>query len=622
MKKIHAYENDKITLTDPYYINATEKVVANVLSLDPEKFLAGFYENAAYACGEEITLKKLRYGGWENTLIGGHTFGHYLTALAQSIVNPVVSDEKKAECKKRLDFVISELEKCQKKTVGTNYEGYLFSATLPDESFKNKIDLQFDNVEKRQGDIFKQAWVPWYTMHKILQGLLDVYTFTGDTRALTLSENLGKWISRRVNAWDEKTRANVFSIEYGGMNDVLYQLYAVSKCDAREDFLKAAHQFDEDALFLKVQKNTPNAMNNTHANTTIPKFIGAMKRYEATGDEDYLNYAKAFWTMVTKKHTYVTGGNSENEHFGMDNVLAAERTNINNETCNTFNMLKLSRGLFEITGEKKYADYYENTYLNAILASQNPETGCTMYFQPMATGYQKVYTRVDKDFWCCTGTGWENFTKLQDSIYYRSEEGGKETVIVTNYVSSVLDAGFAKVKVDCNFLKSETVKIKIEGDNSFCLKLRVPEWTDETLVKTSADCEKTDGFLCFKNKAEIEVTFPMEMKAFGLQDDENTKAFKYGPYVLSARLGTGTQETGSVGMWVTTASKKAVENDDVKITNGQTVEEFMKNLKQNFDRSEENEIPVWTLKGCDRKLEFIPHYLQHKESYGIYWRWN
>ena len=118
------------------------------------------------------------------------------------------------------------------------------------------------------------------------------------------------------------------------------------------------------------------------------------------------------------------------------------------------------------------------------------------------------------------------------------------------------------------------------------------------------------------------MTFPMEMKAFGLQDDENTKAFKYGPYVLSARLGTKNQETGSVGMWVTTASKKAVENDDVKITNGQTVEEFMKNLNQNFDRSEENEIPVWTLKGCDRKLEFIPHYLQHKESYGIYWRWN
>lgn len=351
--------------------------------------------------------------------------------------------------------------------------------------------------------------------------------------------------------------------------------------------------------------------------------MGALQRYLSTGDEIYLDYAKAFWTMVTKKHTYVTGGNSENEHFGKDNVLAAERTHVNNETCNTYNMLKLSRSLFEITGEKKYADYYENTYLNAILSSQNPDTGCTMYFQPMATGYQKVYTRVDKDFWCCTGTGWENFTKLQDSIYYRSEGN----VIINNYVSSVLDAGSAKVKMECNFLESDQVKIIVDGKADFDLVIRIPEWTESSSVKASVSCEEKDGFLVFDagtidGKKEIVLTFPMKMKAFGLQDDENTIAFKYGPYVLSARLGTENQETGSHGMWVTVAAKKAVENDEVKITGSKSVKDFMNSLSENFECSSENGTPVFILKNCDRQLQFIPHYLQHKESYGIYWHYS
>ena len=177
-------------------------------------------------------------------------------------------------------------------------------------------------------------------------------------------------------------------------------------------------------MFEKVlnAKAGDNVLNDHHANTTIPKFMGALNRYIVYRDNDnvdvdiYLEYSKAFWDLVVSNHTYITGGNSEWEHFGEDNLLAAERTNCNNETCNSYNMLILTKKLFMITGDVKYADYYENTYLNSILSSQNPETGMTMYFQPMDSGYFKVFGERYNKFWCCVGSGMENFTKLGESF--------------------------------------------------------------------------------------------------------------------------------------------------------------------------------------------------------------
>ena len=287
--------------------------------------------------------------------------------------------------------------------------------------------LQFDNVESGKTNISTQAWVPWYTMHKILAGLTDAYEVAGNETALEVANKLATWIADRANSWDTSTQNKVLSVEYGGMNDALYQLYKVTDASNKEDFYSAAHKFDETSLFEGVLKGTDNILNNKHANTTIPKFLGALCRYETDDTQTkYLQYAESFWQMVIDKHTYVTGGNSEDEHFGADNVLDGERTVCNNETCNTYNMLKLSRRLFVITGDKKYADYYETTLINAIMSSQDHKTGLTMYFQPMASGYQKVFGTFENSFWCCTGSGMENFTKLQDSIYFK----GKNVIAV------------------------------------------------------------------------------------------------------------------------------------------------------------------------------------------------
>lgn len=625
------YPLDAVEVTDEYYDNALELDVDNLLVLDEDRLLAGFRETAGYAAGmsaDEVKVfmkNKTRYtGGWENALIGGHTLGHYMSAVAQGVVNPGLSKDDRQALKKRLDSIISALAECQEKTEGTEYEGYLFGATLPN---KKDVDIQFDNVEKGAANIATQAWVPWYTMHKILAGLVDSYAIAGNEQALEVANKLGEWIANRVNNWSDATKNQTLKIEYGGMNDVLYELYKVTDSPKKEEFKKAAHQFDETALFETVLKGTKNAMNGKHANTTIPKFLGALCRYEVDNSETkYLQYAEAFWDMVKDNHTYITGGNSEDEHFGADNVLDAERTNCNNETCNTYNMLKLSRRLFVITGDKKYMDYYENTLINAIMSSQDHKTGRTMYFQPMASGYQKVFGTVDTNFWCCTGSGMENFTKLQDTIYFKKNG----LVGVNLYLASKVTGDGYVIEQSGDLSKGETMTFTVSGDNiNFKMKLRMPDWVKDGKAEVKFDGESydyqvSDGYITIPNEkiksgATFTITLPMEVTAENLPDNENAYAFKYGPFVLSAKLGKEKQETESHGVSVTVPKTKAVTSDSIGIRSAETVEEYMENINANLVK-EENAMN-FRLAGTNVDYTFTTHYNQDEENYGIYWNY-
>ncbi|MBO4776246.1 MAG: glycoside hydrolase family 127 protein, partial [Lachnospiraceae bacterium] len=349
-KKFQAFEPGQVRMLDPYCSNAFEKETEYLKKIDPERLLAGFYENAG------IASEKIRYGGWEDSLIGGHTLGHYLTAISQAYANASCKKEDRDLFLERIKNIVDALSKCQKHTKGK--PGFLFGAKIVDPE---NVESQFDMVEQNKTDIFKEAWVPWYTMHKILDGVINAYRLTGYDEALKVADGIGDWVYGRATGWSEETHKTVLGTEYGGMNDALYDLYMYTR---KEEHLKAAHFFDEEDLFEKVASNKKNALNDLHANTTIPKFAGALNRFIAVGDEKYLDYAIKFWNTVIAHHTYATGGNSEWEHFGEDDVLDAERTNCNNETCNTYNMLKMTRKLFMITGEKKYAEYYENTFIN------------------------------------------------------------------------------------------------------------------------------------------------------------------------------------------------------------------------------------------------------------------
>lgn len=617
---IKNYRLSEVSLSDEYLLNALSLETEYLLSLDPDRWLVGFRENAGLD-----TKGKERYAGWESLLIAGHAFGHYLGACAMNLSNPDVSDEDAEKLLDTVKYICDELRVCQQNSKGR--PGFIFAGQILD---KDNVEFQFDNIEKGRGDIFKEAWVPWYTMHKILEGLIAVYDCTGYEVALEVAESLGCWVHDRVNAWSSELQKKVLSVEYGGMNDCMYELYRITGNGA---YARAAHKFDEEPLFERVLSGEKDGLDNVHANTTIPKFIGALKRYYYLNGKElfgvkidasrYLDYAKAFFETVRDRHTYITGGNSEWEHFGKDGILDKERTNANNETCNVHNMLKLARLLFMITGDKQYADYYENAYINTILSSQNPVTGMTTYFQAMATGYFKVYSSRYDHFWCCTGTGMENFSKLGDSLYFKD---GSDIFVNMYLSSSLIDEENNVVLIqDSEVLKGGdavfTVSGLEEGSKEFTVRFRIPDWAagDVTIKYNGKKVSYTEenGYACvtkeFKNCDTITVSIPMELKCFTLPDNEDSVAFKYGPVVLSAGLGSEDMETGTTGVNVTIPKEKKVASEFLTLPEGVSKEEFKNDPGKCFERDGMK----FKLKGSE--LEFTPHYEKYNERYGIYW---
>lgn len=625
VKRITEFSMSKVMNTDSYCVNALNKDVRYLVAFNTDKLLAGFRETAGLD-----TKGATRYEGWESTLIGGHTLGHYLSAMAQAYVNPGVSLEDKSTIHAMLVTLIDGLLECQNNSQGK--EKFLFGAVIVD---KDNVEKQFDNIEENKTNIITEAWVPWYTLHKLLAGILDTYRLTGYEPALTLARGIGDWSYNRAMGWDKATAAQVIRVEYGGMNDALYELYSYT---SEDKYAVVAHYFDSVELFERIDKNPPNALNNHHANTTIPKFIGALNRYvtcqgktiggEVVDARRYLEYAMHFWDMVVDKHTYVTGGNSEWEHFGLDYVLDKERTNCNCETCNIYNMLKFSKSLFCITGDKKYADYYENAFYNTILSSQNPETGMTTYFQPMSTGYFKVFGERFNKFWCCTGTGMENFTKLNDSIFFHDEN----YVYVNLYESSTLsweDKNLA-LTMTANLQQSEVVKIVVNTADACPAKaglaLRIPEWVHGEVVVTCngnrLQAQKThNGYLLLSagiaDSSVIELTLPMTVTLSALPDNERSISFKYGPTVLSANLGTYNMSTGTTGMMVTIPADKINDYDNIILPDEITVEEFMAHPEK-FLLKEATEDGTMIFRLSINGLTFAPHFSRYKERYGIY----
>ncbi len=626
LKGNKAFSLRKVLLRNEYLLNAYQKDCLYLTAFDVDKLLAGFRETAG------LDMRGVeRYGGWESMLIGGHSLGHYITACVKSCESANCAQEDREQLLQILKQLMEGLQECQEH-LGT---GFLFGATIQD---KSNIEAQFDFVEDNKTNIITQAWVPWYTMHKIFEGLVSTAnmelegTESIKKTAKSVASKLADWVYKRVSGWSEETHRTVLGIEYGGMNDCLYDVYLLT---GKKEHLEAAHAFDQVELFEKVlqAKAGDNILNNHHANTTIPKFMGALKRYVVTGEDKYLEYAAHFWNLVTENHTYVTGGNSEWEHFGADKVLDKERTNCNCETCNAYNMLKMTKLLFNITGNGKYADWYENTFINSVLSSQNPQTGMTTYFQPMASGYYKVFGERFNKFWCCTGTGMENFSKLQESFYFEKDN----TLIVNQYQASEVVFGGVKVTLDADIPKSDKVILHVEDKLDGNILLRLPYWlaapakiivNGEDYTYSIIGKEECKGYALvegpFCADTKIEVSLPMQIYAYNLPDGNDTYAFKYGPVVLSALLGEKDKIDATTGVIVTIPSNQLIEKeyvpsgkDNITVLEG-SVAEFIENINDHLVR--QGEEVRFELKGTDAKLTYVPHFSQYTQRYGIYFK--
>jgi uncharacterized protein len=599
---------EEVTVDDPHYKKLFEVDIDYVLSLDPVRLMAGF---RAVSMDQDPATAQGLYGGWEGgwSLLRGHTMGHYLTALARAYRQTLTTEPTRAQAIKAvIDSTVTQLRAYQV----ANGNGFLFASP----------EAHFDVVE---GRIQGEQWAPWYTMHKIITGMTDVYKLTGNTVALEIASALGDWSYNRASRWDSAMRTRALGIEYGGMNDCLYELY---KHTMKANHLTAAHIFDEETLFTPISQGN-DVLNGKHANTQIPKMIGSLNRFRTLGaaESHYFDVAEEFWTLVVNNHTYVTGGNSQLEHFHEPGKLDQYRDNTNNETCNSYNMMKLTRDLFKVTPDVKYADFYERAFINEILTAIHPETGMTTYFKPMGTGYFKAFGR-EETFWCCNGTGMENYTKLSDGIYFHDAN----SLYVNMYVSSTLDweSRGLELHQTANVPLSPTVTLTIDSApaDEVAIKFRKPWWLASgelpriTLNGQPVCLDSSAGYFnvarVWSAGDVVELTLPADVRVSRLPDNENAVAFTYGPVVLSA--GMGTEQMITEPQW---ASEKAMIPDGVNIKetisvqNG-SVEDWIANIGQHLTQTPGT--LNFSLHGTDEddNLEFSPQYLRHSERYGIY----
>ncbi len=599
-----------VRVTDKTCKNALDLETAYLRSLEAGRLLAGFYENAG------IPTPFVRYGGWESKLIAGHTMGHCLTALSQAVSNAAVEESVRGALSKKLNYLVNELALCQEKTKGK--AGFLWAAPI----LAGGAEAQFDNVERGRVNIAREAWVPWYTMHKLLAGLIDAYRLGGVGRALEVADRLGDWVASRASGWDARTRRRVLSAEYGGMNDCLYTLYSLT---GKREHARAAHIFDEEKLFDEILSGAPDVLKGKHANTTIPKILGALNRYavlhgrvfdgEKIDAERYFKVAEAFFGMVTQRHTYVTGGSSEWERWGADYALDARRTNCNCETCTSYNMLKLARGLYCLTGKSEYADFYDNAFTNSILPSQNPETGMTMYFQPMAGGFFKAFSRPYDQFWCCTGSGMENFTKLGDSAFYRRVG----EIYIQQYLAAEADDGDVAFTLDCDFPLQDRGRLCLvrAGGPTF-FHLRIPDWADGplriALNGKRPDFREEDGHIVLAmapgDVLDFRISIAVTLK--GLPDGD-ALAFRYGNAVLSADLGEEDMAETETGVDVTIPARRIMESERIYFPD---LADFLENTGKYLVREGDK----FLLKGGDRAYTFDLHRNRYRERYAIYFR--
>jgi hypothetical protein len=374
-----------------------------------------------------------------------------------------------------------------------------------------------------------------------MAGLLDAWRHCGNSQALDVLTRMADWLKFRVDKLSAEQMQRALRNEHGGMNEVLANLYAVT---GRSDYLTLARSFNHEAVLAPLAEGQ-DKLNGLHANTQFPKIIGAARQYELTGDKRLRDIAQFFWQQAAWHRSYVIGGDSDGEHFFATNAFAAHLTPYTCETCNTYNMLKLTRHLFGWAPSAQLMDFYERGLYNQILASQDPDSGMMTYFVPLQTGRFKTYSTPLDSFWCCVGTGMENHAKYGDTIYWR----GPQALYVNLFIPSELhwtEKGLT-LRQETKFPANDMITLTFDcaAPTELALRIRHPGWAGQTTVKVNGRTQKlaaeADSYLTikrvWKNHDKIQVRLPMSLRTEPLPGDPTQVAFLYGPLVLAGRLG-------------------------------------------------------------------------------------
>ena len=525
--QMESFDVKDVTLTPSAFKHAEEMDIRYLLGIDPDRLLAPYLKEAG------LKPKAENYTNWENTGLDGHIGGHYLSALTY-----MYASTGNQEIKGRLDYVISELKRCY----DANGNGYISGVPGGKQIWK---EISEGNIRAASFGL-NDRWVPLYNIHKIFAGLRDAYLIYGSKECREMFIGLTDWMYRLTSALTDEQLQDMLRSEHGGLNEVFADAAAISG-DTR--FMELAKRFSHKRVLEPLLKGEDH-LTGMHANTQIPKVIGYKRIADLEGYEDWDKAAQYFWETVVDNRSITIGGNSVFEHFhpaeNFESMLTSEQ---GPETCNTYNMLRLTKMLYATTGNTHYMDYYERALYNHILSTINPIQGGFVYFTPMRPGHYRVYSQPQTSFWCCVGSGMENHARYGEMIY--SHKGDKE-LIVNLFIPSVLTWGKTVVEQVNSFPAEEgtTLMINPKKPAEFTVSIRVPEWTESARMNAKVNGEPVeaiheDGFLKIERRwtkgDKLSVDLPMRLRAVQLPDMTENYSFMYGPVVLAASLGKDDQ---------------------------------------------------------------------------------
>lgn len=517
-----------VRLREGQFQHAQQKDANYLLSLEPDRLAAWFRKEAGLPPKGEV------YGGWEIKGVAGHSAGHYLSAC--SMMWQATGDHRFLE---RVHYMVSELTLCQQ----ANGNGYVAAIPGGKEAFARVARGEIVTEPFYLNDV----WVPWYTMHKVFAGLRDAYLFCDNTNALQVARGLADWTIATTRNLSERQWQKMLDCEHGGMNEVLADLYAIT---GEAKYLGLAKKFCHRAVLDPLAAHH-DQLAGQHANTQIPKLTGCARLYELTGEERFGSASQFFWETVTRHHTYVTGGNSDDERFGKPDRLNDRLSDKTAESCNTYNMLKLTQALFCREPGAALADYYERALWNHILASQNPDDGLVCYYLPLRPGARKNFMSPFDSFACCTGTGMENHARYGEAVYFHSAE----TLYVNQFIASELNwrAKGMRIRQETDFPNSGRVRLVIacEKPVNATLQIRRPFWAvgdfkinlnGRKLNVTSTPQSYIPIEREWKDADLVEIELPLSIRSEAMPDNPNRIAICYGPIVLAADLGPAKQD--------------------------------------------------------------------------------
>lgn len=516
------FQPSQVRLLPGLFRDAMERDKAYLLSLEPDRLLAWFRKEAG------LEPKAQVYGGWESMGVAGHSLGHYLSACSLLYAN-----EKDQQLLERVEYIVDELALCQEK----NGNGYV--AAIPNGK---KVFEEISRGEIRSaGFDLNGCWVPWYTMHKVMAGLRDACLYCGNRKALTVLTKLADWADRTTANLTDEQWQTMLDCEHGGMNEVLADVYALT---GDSKYLQLARKFYHrrvlDPLAAKEDR-----LAGLHANTQIPKVIGAARIHEFTQDDKFKTIALFFWDRVVHYHTYVNGGHGADEYFGPPGRLN-DRLHDTTETCNTYNMLKLTRHLFAWQPKAEAMDYYERALCNHILAHQHPQTGMMMYKGFLDMPARKTFSTPFDSFWCCVGTGMENHVKYHEAVYDQSRDG--QSLYVNLFIASELTwpQKALTVRQQTSFPYEGISRLVFSCPQPVPLTVRIrkPFWCEGFRVFLNDQPQTlqpdADGYVAlsstFRDGDTIRLELPMTLRLESMPDNPDRIAFFYGPILLAADL--------------------------------------------------------------------------------------